>query len=58
VQDCLDEYWLLNKVLFPGLDEAPAALDHGNLDAHDITVDADCNNWEHFEELRGMGRCR
>lgn len=42
-QDCLDQQKLLPDVLDPRLDDAPFAVDHGDLGPLNILVDAENN---------------
>jgi hypothetical protein len=42
-QDCLDQMALLPKVLYPELEDLPAAVAHGDLVAKNIIVDGDHN---------------
>jgi len=42
-QDCLDQRSLLSRVLHPELENAPFAIDHGDLSPLNILVDSDYN---------------
>lgn len=42
-QDCLDQKSLLSRVLHPELENAPFAIDHGDLSPLNILVDSDYN---------------
>jgi hypothetical protein len=42
-QDCFDQRDLLHHVLYPELEEAPFAMDHGDLAAQNIIVDSEYN---------------
>ena len=42
-QDCLDQKSLLDQVLHPELENAPFAIDHGDLAPQNIIVDSSYN---------------
>ncbi|RDL42078.1 uncharacterized protein BP5553_02057 [Venustampulla echinocandica] len=42
-QDCFDQKSILSQVLYPKLDKAPVAIDHGNLSPQNIIVDSELN---------------
>jgi hypothetical protein len=42
-QDCFDQKNLLHQVLYPELEEAPFAIDHGDLAPLNIIVDSEYN---------------
>lgn len=42
-RDCLDQQRLLPEVLHPELEDAPFAIDHGDLSPSNIIVDSDHN---------------
>lgn len=42
-QDCLEQKSLLSDVLIPELDDAPFAMDHGDLSPQNILVDSEYN---------------
>jgi hypothetical protein len=43
VQDCVDQKGLLHEILGPGFEDAPSALDHGDLAPLNIIVNLEYN---------------